>query len=52
MVEQDGLGLGRPASSASLASLGLAPGSTLFVLVEMSDDPVEQWWPATVQGLG
>ena len=39
---------GRPASSASLASLGLKPGSAISVLVEMSDEPVEQWWPATV----
>ena len=40
---------GRPAFSASLASLGLEPGSTILVLVEMSDEPFEQWWPATVQ---
>ena len=39
---------GRPASSASLASLGLKPGSAISVLVEMSDDPVEQWWPTAV----
>lgn len=39
---------GSPCGGAPLEALGLRPGSTIRVLVEMADDPTEQWWPATV----
>jgi hypothetical protein len=33
---------------AALAEVGLEAGAHLEVLVEMSDEPLLQWWPATV----
>ena len=34
---------------ASLAEIGMQSGACIEVLVEMSDEPLEQWWPARVE---
>ena len=39
---------GAPQQGATLQEVGLLVGSRLEVLVEMSDAPFEQWWPAQV----
>lgn len=39
---------GAPQQGAMLQEVGLLVGARLEVLVEMSDEPFEQWWPAQV----
>ena len=47
LLEADDTGAS-PQQGATLQDVGLLVGSRLEVLVEMSDAPFEQWWPAQV----